>query len=622
MKTFVISLQRRLDRKRLFAQTNNLRYEVFDAIDGLELDHTELLSLGFDTDKNWIDPINETHITNGEVGCYLSHYHLWAKCIEMDEPIIILEDDAIVSDRFSTEEVKNIFKQGYNFLYLGYREMGMSGKIDDDFVIPDYPYWTVGYALTPEAAQILIENRNKIIPVDEYLPLRMKDLNPIAYRQNVIDPQSRSVTGTDVDPMNRYYYFLDFKTHAITVGSTDNKCSKLYESSEKNGFHFKNIGKDVKWKGTDMSGPGGGQKINLLKNFIRTLPDHDVILFADGYDTFTLSQIEEIERRYLEFKCKTLFAAEEWCWPDEQLSDQFPQSETPYRYLNSGLFISRVGELRKIFAEPIEDHEDDQLYYQKRFLSGEFDIKLDYEAYVFQCYDPVVCNDKAGSTSSNSNDSMYNPITKCFGCMYHGNGGDDAKEHFEKLYASFYGPSIVYVSTHNYDVLDKDMLVVDYLTPTMCDDLIEIADNHGGWGSLSYDKFPAQEIRLKNLGLWEEMEKHWRVYLYPIIEEYWKPMEMYGMRDAFVMRYAMDTQRKLNLHTDASLVTGSVKLNDDYEGAELVFPRQGVSNKDIPIGKCILFPGTVTHGHACTELQSGVKYSLTMWSSRYPGDIS
>ena len=98
-------------------------------------------------------------------------------------------------------------------------------------------------------------------------------------------------------------------------------------------------------------------------------------------------------------------------------------------------------------------------------------------------------------------------------------------------------------------------------------------------------------------------------------------MEMYGMRDGFVMRYAMNTQRKLNLHTDASLVTGSVKLNDNYEGAELVFPRQGISNKDIPIGKCILFPGTVTHGHECTELKSGVKYSLTMWSCRYPGDM-
>ena len=73
-------------------------------------------------------------------------------------------------------------------------------------------------------------------------------------------------------------------------------------------------------------------------------------------------------------------------------------------------------------------------------------------------------------------------------------------------------------------------------------------------------------------------------------------------------------------HHDASLVTGSVKLNDEYTGGLLEFPRQGVSNKDIPIGKCLLFPGQVSHPHLSTELESGVKYSLTIWSSRYTGD--
>jgi predicted 2-oxoglutarate/Fe(II)-dependent dioxygenase YbiX len=165
------------------------------------------------------------------------------------------------------------------------------------------------------------------------------------------------------------------------------------------------------------------------------------------------------------------------------------------------------------------------------------------------------------------------------------------------------------------------MLLVDYMTPTMCEDMIRRADADGEWGSLSYDKFPAQEIRLKKLGLWEELQEHWNEVINPIIEHHWKPTQMYGMRDAFVMRYSLETQKELALHTDASLVTGSVKLNDDYEGGELIFPRQKISNKNLPIGKMLLFPGAVTHGHACTELLSGVKYSLTMWTSRYEGDV-
>ena len=69
------------------------------------------------------------------------------------------------------------------------------------------------------------------------------------------------------------------------------------------------------------------------------------------------------------------------------------------------------------------------------------------------------------------------------------------------------------------------------------------------------------------------------------------------------------------MHSDISLVSGSVKLNDEYEGGELYFPRQNFSNKDIPVGKCILFPSQVTHPHTSTELLSGTKWSLTMWTN-------
>ena len=260
----------------------------------------------------------------------------------------------------------------------------------------------------------------------------------------------------------------------------------------------------------------------------------------------------------------------------------------------------------------ITNDADDQLYYQKLFISGEFDIKLDYEGYIFQTHEV---------NATKLNNQLYNPATGCCPCIYHGNGGDLTKTKFEKLYDRFFPQQeSLFIPPKGFEILDDDILLVDFMTQEQCERMIEIADSHGGWGALSYDKFPAQEIRLKELGLWEELSNHWQEHIVPIIENYWKPMEMYGLRDAFVMRYSVDTQKDLPLHTDASLVTGSVKLNDDYEGADLVYPRQNFSNKDIPIGKCILFPGMVTHGHACQPLTKGVKYSFTIWSNRYPGD--
>ena len=95
---------------------------------------------------------------------------------------------------------------------------------------------------------------------------------------------------------------------------------------------------------------------------------------------------------------------------------------------------------------------------------------------------------------------------------------------------------------------------------------------------------------------------------------------MYGVRDAFIMKYTPETQNKLALHHDASLVTGSIKLNEQYKGGSLVYPRQDMSNDNTKVGNCILFPGQVTHGHQCLEITEGTKYSLTIWTSRYEGD--
>ena len=64
-----------------------------------------------------------------------------------------------------------------------------------------------------------------------------------------------------------------------------------------------------------------------------------------------------------------------------------------------------------------------------------------------------------------------------------------------------------------------------------------------------------------------------------------------------------------------------MKLNNDFEGAFLNFPRQNITNLDHDIGSMVLWPASVSHPHECTELKSGTKYSLTLWSSREEGDV-
>ena len=614
MKAFLINLASRSDRLEEFKKNNDGKAEqfsVFKAIDGRDLDYSKLKEAGFDTDKFWRDPQLERVLTWGEIGCFLSHYKLWEHIALSEEPHLIIEDDAVL-DKDLNEIVP--YLGSHELLYLAHLEMKRNGVValSDDLIRPCYPYHTTAYILTPSGARKLISTdiRHNIIPVDEYLPRMIDKLDVAAFKNQVAHQISRKQLGTDVEPRGEKDFVVDFDTHVLTCGDDESKMTKLTESAEKFGIKPVNILRG-EWGGTDMRGPGGGQKLVDLKAYIENnnLPEHDVILFTDAFDVFYYSNLPTIVGRFLAMKTEVLFSAERWLWPDTSL--QFPSSHTPYRYLNSGTFIGRVGEIRRMLDFPLENSQDDQLFLQKRFLSGRYDASLDYEGYIF-------CTNEDQAFRKGS--AIYNPITGCHSCIYHGNGGEKAKAKFNELYESLY-PALKYAHVKDYEVIGAEMLLVDCFTEDDCKRWIEISEKHGGWNPHWADKFPSHDIHIKELGLWDEWEDHWRRVIAPITSRYWIPTAHHHLRKAFTMKYSVDTQKTLGLHNDSSLVTGSMKLNDDYEGATLIFPRQGVTNADIPIGKMILFPGMVTHGHHVDELKSGTKYSLTTWTARYKGDL-
>ena len=132
---------------------------------------------------------------------------------------------------------------------------------------------------------------------------------------------------------------------------------------------------------------------------------------------------------------------------------------------------------------------------------------LDLEGYIFTCYDPKVTIQQG---------QVYNPVTKCYSCVYHGNGGESAKEHYKTIYDKLYSSSLIaYIPTHNYEIISDDIICIDFMTPYMCDKMIEICDGHK-FDKLSYDKVPGKELRLKTMGLWEELERHWLKTVYDI----------------------------------------------------------------------------------------------------------
>lgn len=166
-----------------------------------------------------------------------------------------------------------------------------------------------------------------------------------------------------------------------------------------------------------------------------------------------------------------------------------------------------------------------------------------------------------------------------------------------------------------------DILAIQFWKEEFCEAVIDAAERIGKFESNPRDPVPGAEMRINLISeeLYVSYCKHWKYILQPILENYYQlPTEQwfFGWKIPFIIKYTMEGQKNLRKHFDGSLITGSVKLNNKYEGAELVFPRQKFNNKEIPVGWILLWPSSIQHVHFCDDLKRGTKYSLTCWTKQ------
>ena len=164
-------------------------------------------------------------------------------------------------------------------------------------------------------------------------------------------------------------------------------------------------------------------------------------------------------------------------------------------------------------------------------------------------------------------------------------------------------------------VIGSEILVLPFWTPRFCATLVRAAEAVGAFEPQPRDPVPGHEVSLAVISprLFEHVEADLGVRIWPQLQTVWPYIDYHGLRDVFVIRYAIGEQEGLRMHHDVAQVSASVKLNDGYEGARLDFPRQAVTNESAAIGELLVWPSLVTHPHQTTQLRAGVKYALTVW---------
>ena len=191
---YYINLKRRPDKNKNtlveLDKSNLLKNKMkrFEAIDGKDIDLTNYLAPGISA--------RLLEKRRGWIGCALSHMELWQRCISMNKPILVFEDDNVIKEKINydkhLETIINNFPKDFDIVYLvtdnivnykPYNDLFVKAKSNNSILS--------AYFISPNGAQKLLDS---IMPYKPYLQIDLyinrlthnKKINCYIYRKSIM----------------------------------------------------------------------------------------------------------------------------------------------------------------------------------------------------------------------------------------------------------------------------------------------------------------------------------------------------------------------------------------------------------------------------------------------------
>lgn len=183
MKSFIVylskiesSLKTALNLKKQL-EDFNMPVELFegtygnDAVPMMEEEGRNLHTLGIKGPIDPNDPKINKMMTPGVKGCFYSHFRLWQKCVELNEPIIIFEDDIVLSRQYLPIDWEDVLVLALGHQQKSPRYMHLLTNPTGEPRVEEYKQSSMpgccGYAIKPHAAIKLLKNyKNTFLPAD------------------------------------------------------------------------------------------------------------------------------------------------------------------------------------------------------------------------------------------------------------------------------------------------------------------------------------------------------------------------------------------------------------------------------------------------------------------------
>jgi glycosyl transferase family 25 len=176
VRLFVVSLKRFPERSafmRAGLDGLDLSYEMFAAIDGSLGEH---ISISRYDEKKCLRRFGAP-LMPAEIACFASHFLLWELCVQLREPITVVEDDVSFSPGFAEAlALSSDLIAQHRFIRLaGYydRPFRTIETVDEKYRLVRFlqgPRGTQCYSIAPEGAALLLAFAQQWIePVDLYI---------------------------------------------------------------------------------------------------------------------------------------------------------------------------------------------------------------------------------------------------------------------------------------------------------------------------------------------------------------------------------------------------------------------------------------------------------------------
>lgn len=162
-----------------------------------------------------------------------------------------------------------------------------------------------------------------------------------------------------------------------------------------------------------------------------------------------------------------------------------------------------------------------------------------------------------------------------------------------------------------------DIIVTPFFTKEYCEVIVDFCQNNSQYfintEEIGGDPYPNYSLYLPEISgiLFKKYATHFMTSIEPVLREvFMSPVVTRGFFSPFINRFTVDTQTTMGLHSDTGTTSIVVKLNEDFTGGDLFFPRQNFSLSNVPVGHAVIFPSLITHPHCVNELTSGERFTL------------